>query len=79
VVGLPNETLVQNVGWDPQGNLLVTAANSILRLSNDGKPAAVLTGDSAERIFSSSIRPQGGSILLITFGREGRKRSTSGA
>ena len=73
VAGLPNETLVQSVGWDPQGNLLVTAANSILRLSNDGKPATVLTGDPAERIFASSVCPQGGPILLSTFGREGKK------
>jgi eukaryotic-like serine/threonine-protein kinase len=72
VAGLPNETLVQNVGWDAQGNLLVTAASSILRLSNDGKPATVLTGGS-ERIFTSSVCPQGGPILLSTFGREGKK------
>jgi Tol biopolymer transport system component len=64
---------VQNVGWDAQGNLLITAANSILRLSNDGKPATVLTGNSAERIFTSSVCPQGGPILLSTFGREGKK------
>jgi serine/threonine protein kinase len=73
VGGLPNETLVQSVGWDAQGNLLVTAANSILRLSTDGKPATVVTGDPAERIFSSSVCPQGGPILLSTFGREGKK------
>jgi eukaryotic-like serine/threonine-protein kinase len=72
VPGLPNETLVQSVGWDAQGNLLLTAAHSILRLSN-GKPATVLTGSSAERIFASSVCPQGGPVLLSTFGREGKQ------
>jgi eukaryotic-like serine/threonine-protein kinase len=72
VSGLPNETVVQSVGWDAQGNLLVTAAKSVLRLSNNGKPAATVLSDPAERIFSSSICPSGGPILLSTFGREGK-------
>jgi len=73
VAGLPNDTLVQSIGWDAQGNLLVTAANSVLRLSADGKPPTAVTGGSPERIFASSICPQGGPILLSTFNREGKK------
>ena len=64
---------MQSIGWDAQGNLLVTAASSILQLCNDGKPATVLTGGSTERMFTSSVCPNGGPILLSTFGREGKK------
>jgi len=64
---------VQSIGWDAQGNLLVTAASSILQLCNDGKPATVLTGGSTERMFTSSVCPNGGPILLSTLGREGKK------
>jgi len=72
VPGLPNETLVQSVGWDAEGNLLVTAARSILRISADGKQPVTLLNDPSERIFWSSICPRGGPILLSTFGREGK-------
>jgi len=72
VPGLPNETLVQSVGWDAQGNLLVTAARSILRISPDSKQTTTLLNNPSERIFWSSICPRGGPILLSTFGREGK-------
>ena len=73
VSGLPNDTLVQSIGWDAQGNLLVTAANSILRLASDGKPPSVVTGGTSERMFSASVCPHGGPILVSTFNREGKK------
>ena len=72
VPGIPNEFVVQSVGWDVQGNLLATGAGSILRLSADGKPPTTVLGERAGRIFSSSICPRGGPILLSTFGREGK-------
>jgi serine/threonine protein kinase len=72
ISGVPNQALIQSVGWDSQGNMVVTAAKSVLRFSADGKQQTTLMKDSAERIFSSSICPNGGPILLSTFGRGGK-------
>jgi Tol biopolymer transport system component len=72
ISGVPNQALIQSVGWDSQGNLMVTAAKSVLHFSTDGKQQTTLLKDLSERIFSSSICPHGGPILLSTFGRNGK-------
>jgi len=43
VRGLPNQAEVRNVAWDAQGNLIVTTATSILRMSSDGSQQATIT------------------------------------
>ena len=72
VRGLPNQTEIRSVGWDGQGNLLVTTATSILRMSPDGSRQTTILNDPAESISLSSVCGGGGPILFSTTGREGR-------
>ena len=72
VQGLPNQTEIRNVAWDDQGNLLVTTATSILRMSPDGSRQTIILNDPAESITLSSVCGRGGPILFGTTGREGK-------
>jgi eukaryotic-like serine/threonine-protein kinase len=73
IPGLPNEYGIVSVDWDAHGNVLVTTQISLLRLSPDGKQQTTVLNNPSERIFSSSMCPNGGPILLSTFNREGKK------
>jgi serine/threonine protein kinase len=72
VPGIPNQADVRGVGWDARGDLLITTANSILRLSAAGARQTTLLSMPAGRIFSSSICSRGGPILFGAVGREGK-------
>ena len=72
VPGLPNQAEVQGVGWDSQGDLIVTTATSIVRMSPDGGRQATLLSDPSEAIQSSSVCSRGGPILFSTYLREGK-------
>ncbi|MGA3211281.1 MAG: protein kinase [Terriglobales bacterium] len=72
VPGLPNETAVGVVDWDSQGDLIVTTASSILRISPDGNRQTTLLSDPSEIIESSSVCGRGGPILFSTYLREGK-------
>ena len=73
IPGLPNEYGIVSVDWDQHGNVLVTTQTAVLRVSPDGKQQATILNNPSERIFSSSICPNGGPILLSTFNREDKK------
>jgi eukaryotic-like serine/threonine-protein kinase len=72
VSGIPNQSEVRGVGWDARGNLLITTATTILRMSSDGTRQTTLLNDPAERILNSSVCARGGPILFSTVGREGK-------
>jgi serine/threonine protein kinase/sugar lactone lactonase YvrE len=72
VSGLPNQAEVRGVAWDAKGNLIVTTATSILRLTPDGSRQATLLRDTSESIAWSSVCSRGGPILFSTLGREGK-------
>jgi serine/threonine protein kinase/sugar lactone lactonase YvrE len=72
VSGIPNQSDVRGVGWDAHGNLLITTATTILRMSSDGTGQTTLLNDPAERILNSSVCARGGPILFSTVGREGK-------
>ena len=72
VSGIPNQSDVRGVGWDAHGNLLITTATIILRMSSDGTRQTTLLNDPAERILNSSVCARGGPILFSTVGREGK-------
>ena len=72
VSGLPNQAVVQNVGWDTHGDLLVTTSTAILHLSPDGSRQATLLEDPSETIQWSSACGRGGPILFSTYLREGK-------
>ena len=72
VPGLPNQAVVQSVGWDTHGDLLVTTRDSILRMSADGSRQATLLSDPSERILSSSVCGRGGPIIFSAYLRGGR-------
>jgi Tol biopolymer transport system component len=72
VSGIPNQSDVRGVGWDAHGNLLITTATIILRMSSDGTRQTTLLNDPAERILNSSVCTRGGPILFSTVGREGK-------
>src|SRR5712691_7382828 len=72
VPGIPNQAEVRGVGWDAHGDLVITTANSILRLSADGARQTTLLGMPAGRIFWSSVCARGGPILFAAVGREGK-------
>jgi eukaryotic-like serine/threonine-protein kinase len=69
---LPNQAEVQSVDWDVHGDLLVTTATSILRMSSDGSRQATLLSDPTETIQGSSVCGRGGPILFSTHLREGK-------
>jgi serine/threonine protein kinase/Tol biopolymer transport system component len=71
VPGLPNQADVQVVDWDSHGDLIVTMANSILRLSPDGSRQTTLMSDPSATIQSSSVCGGDGPILFSTNLREG--------
>jgi eukaryotic-like serine/threonine-protein kinase len=71
VSGLPNQADVNDVGWDNQGDLLVTTLTSILRMSPDGSRQANLLSDPSETIGSSSVCAHGGTILFSAYLRQG--------
>jgi Tol biopolymer transport system component len=72
VRGLPNQAEVRNVAWDAQGNLIVTTATSILRMSPDGSRQTTILNDPSESITLASVCSRGGPILFGTAGREGK-------
>jgi eukaryotic-like serine/threonine-protein kinase len=71
VPGLPNQADVKVVDWDSHGDLIVTMATSILRMSPDGSRQTTLLSDPSETI-QSSVCGRGGPILFSTYLREGR-------
>ena len=72
VRGLPNQAEVEIVGWDAQGNLIVTTTTSILRMSPDGSRQTTILSDPSESISLSSVCGGSGPILFSTTGREGK-------
>ncbi|MFZ0036688.1 MAG: protein kinase [Candidatus Acidiferrales bacterium] len=72
VPDLPNQAVVNGVNWDDQGDLLITTATSILRMSPDGSRQATLLSDPSQTIQSSSVCGRGGPILFSTYLREGK-------
>ncbi len=72
VRGLPNQSEIRSVAWDRQGNLIVTTATSILRMSPDRSRQTTILNDPAESIALSSVCGGGGPILFSTTGREGK-------
>jgi eukaryotic-like serine/threonine-protein kinase len=71
VPSLPSQAEVHGLDWDAQGDLIVTTATSILRMSPDGNLQATLLNDPAETIQASSVCAHGGPILFSTYLREG--------
>ncbi len=72
IPGLANQTEVHGVEWDSQGALIVTTANSILKMAPDGSQPGTLLNDPAEIIFRTSVCPKGGPILFSAYLREGK-------
>ena len=72
VPGLPNQADVKVVDWDSHGDVIVTMANSILRMSPDGGHQTTVLSDPLETIQSSSVCGGGGPILFSTYLREGK-------
>ena len=72
VPGLPNQANVRVVDWDSHGDVIVTMAHSILRMSPDGSHQTTLLSDPSETIQSSSVCGEGGPILFSTYLREGK-------
>jgi serine/threonine protein kinase/Tol biopolymer transport system component len=72
VPGIPTQTDVKVVDWDSHGDLIVTMATSILRISPDGSRQATLLSDPSEIIQSSSVCGRGGPILFSAYLREGK-------
>jgi eukaryotic-like serine/threonine-protein kinase len=72
VPGLPNQAQVRGLGWDSQGDLLITTTTSILRTSSDGSRQAILLNDPSELITTSSVCGRGGPILVCTYLRAGK-------
>ena len=59
IPGLPNEYGIVSVDWDAHGNVLVTTQISVLRMSPDGKQQTTVLNNPNERIFFSSLCPNG--------------------
>jgi eukaryotic-like serine/threonine-protein kinase len=72
VPGLPNQAVIQSVGWDSHGDLLVTTTTSILRMPPDGSRQAIVLNDPSETMLWSSVCGRGGPILFSTYLREGK-------
>jgi len=72
VAGLPNKAVVQSADWDTHGDLLVTTANSILRMSPDGSRQTTLLSDPSATIQGSSACGRSGEILFATYLRGGK-------
>jgi eukaryotic-like serine/threonine-protein kinase len=72
VPGLPNQANIKVVGWDSHGDVIVTLANSILRVSPDGNRQTTVLSDPLETIQSSSVCGRDGPILFSTYLREGK-------
>jgi serine/threonine protein kinase/Tol biopolymer transport system component len=72
VPGLPNQADIKMVDWDSHGDVIVTMANSILRMSPDGSRQTTVLSDPLETIQSSSVCGRDGPILFSTYLREGK-------
>jgi eukaryotic-like serine/threonine-protein kinase len=72
VSGLPNQAFVSGVAWDSRGNLIVTTATSILRMSPDGSQQTTLLSDPSATVTTSSACSNGGPILIAWYLREGK-------
>jgi eukaryotic-like serine/threonine-protein kinase len=72
VPGLPNQADIKIVDWDSHGDVIVTMANSILRMSPDGSRQTTVLSDPLETIQSSSVCGRDGPILFSTYLREGK-------
>jgi eukaryotic-like serine/threonine-protein kinase len=73
IPGLPNEYGIVSADWDQHGNVLVTTQTAVLRVSPDGKQQATVLNNPSERIFTSTVCPNGGPLLLSTYNREEKK------
>jgi eukaryotic-like serine/threonine-protein kinase len=72
IAGLPNQAGVSGVGWDSQGDLIVSTRTAILKMPPGGGQPATLLSDPAETIGWTSVCPRGGPILFATYLREGK-------
>ena len=72
IAGLPNQAEVHGIGWDSQGNFIVSTTTSILKMPPSGGQPAALLSDPAETIGRTSVCPRGGPILFDTYLREGK-------
>jgi serine/threonine protein kinase len=70
--GLRDQAKVIAVDWDGHGDLIITMATSILRMSPDGSRQTTLFSDESAAIQSSSVCGQSGPILFTTSLGEGR-------
>ena len=69
VPGLPKETPIGAVNWDSHGDLIVTNADAILRMSPDGSRQTTLLKDPAGELHSSSVCGRSGTILFSKLNR----------
>ena len=72
VPDLRSRAEVRGVAWDNHGDLIVTTATSILRMSPDGSRQTTLLSDPSQRLDFTSVCPAGGPILFSTYLREGK-------
>ena len=72
VPGLPNQSNIQGIGWDKNGNLLLTTPTQILRVSLDGKQQTTVFSDRSPFLQGSSACANGGPILLVWFRPEAK-------
>jgi Tol biopolymer transport system component len=71
VPGLPNQAIIRGLDWDSHGNLIVTTAHSMLRLSSDGSQQTTLLSDPSATMSWTSVCRNGGPILFTWYFREG--------
>ena len=76
IPGLPSEAEIQGLDWDGHGNVIVTNAQSVLRMSPDGSQQTTLVSDPAARILGSSVCSHDGPIVLSWFLREGENATS---
>ncbi len=72
VPGVPNQAIVNGVGWDSNGSLIVTTSTSLLRLSLDGSQQTTLLSDPGASMTWPSVCRNGGPIVFVWSQREGK-------
>lgn len=69
VPGLPQQTPISAVDWESHGGLIVTMADTILRMSPDGSRQTILLKDPPGELHSSSVCCRSGAILFSKLDR----------
>ena len=71
VLGVPNQATIRGIDWDGRGNLLVTTAISVMRISPDGSQQTTVLSDPGATLLAESACRNGGPILLTWYLRNG--------